>query len=226
MFVSPKRNFVSFGCQSLCIPSICSFWYLLLYSRSVQICPFWTLHMNGGHLTHVWLLSVIVFWSFSRAIVCVNTSVFFFFFCNQTLLISLVYLVFCLSVHWWTLAYFHLTDAMDSHIQVSVWTRIFISLGRAGDSTFKCLKIFQVVLRSGSAPPLHLPTGNSWRFWFFRILSNSLPLPLFVKSHILVGEWYLAGVWSASLWWLMARSIFLCALWLCLLLDLCDSSFT
>lgn len=28
----------------------------------------------------------------------------------------------------------------------------------------------------------------------FRILSNILPLPLFLKSHILVGEWYLTVV--------------------------------
>lgn len=188
MFVSPKRNVVSFGCQSLCIPSICSFWYPLLYSRSVQICPFWTLHMNGGHLTHVWLLSVIVFWSFSRAIVCVNTSVLFF--CNQTLLIALVYLVFCLSVHWWTLAYFHLTDAMDSHIQVSVWTRIFISLGRAGDSMFKCFKIFQVVLRSGSAPPSTFPLVTVDDFGF----SASSAIVCHYLSLWRVTSWWVSGI--------------------------------
>lgn len=198
MFVSPKRNFVSFSCQPLCDHP--QHLQLLVSTTVLQVCT----DLPILDITYEWrpyntwtFMSGFCQWMFlcfSCAIACVNTSVLF---CNQTLFIALVYLVFCLSVHWQTLAYFHLTDAMDRNIQVSVWTCIFISLGRAGDSMLKCLKSFQVVLRSGSAP-LHLPTGNIWRFWFFHILSNILPLPLFLKSHILVGEWYLTVVWSAS----------------------------
>lgn len=75
-------------------------------------------------------------------------------------------------------------------------------------------------------PPPTFPLVTFDDFGFSASSATFLPLPLFVKSHILVGEWYLTGVRSASLWWLTAWSIFLCALWLCLLLELCDIPFT
>lgn len=50
--LSPPKETVSLSSQSLFIPDICSPWHLLMYSRSVQICPFWTLYVNEGHITH------------------------------------------------------------------------------------------------------------------------------------------------------------------------------
>lgn len=149
------------------------------------------------------------FSSFSRATACVNTSVLF---CNQTLCTAHVYLVFCLSVHWRTLAYFHLTDAINSHIEVSVWTCIFMSLGRAGDSMFTCLKSFQVVLWGGSVP-LHLPTGNIWRFGFFpHPQQHFATASLFEESH--PGGWVVShcGLICVSLVVNGMEHLFMCTL--------------
>lgn len=96
--LSPPKETVSLSSQSLFIPDVCSPWHLLMYSRSVRICPFWTLYMNEGHITHglsCQAYSQQVFLRFSHAVACTKTSIHF----TTKPFADRGYLTFCLPVN-------------------------------------------------------------------------------------------------------------------------------
>lgn len=136
-FIGPKRNAAPINSHSLFSPPP-SPWQLLICFLSLHICLFWTFHINGI-VQYVgfgfWLLSLSLM--FSRFIhVVANVITYSFLMLNN---ISL-YRHKLHFVYPWTCGHrdcFYFLDIMKNatmniHIQVLLWTCVFISLGYIG----------------------------------------------------------------------------------------------